>query len=233
MTQDAGHEDAIPEDEILAAELAFGLLDDPERIAALARLDTDPAFARLHARWDAHAARLTEGFETSPPPDLWRRIAGHLPANDNRNVGTRWWQGATAVLTVAALVLATVAVRRPAVVPTVAATTNITSVALLTGAHGSALAIAYDPNTRRLIATPGSLRPDRGAAELWVIPAGGKPLSLGVIPARNTSTHSPAPGSAAAMIPGATLAISDEPPGGSPTGQPTGPVILTGKLIKS
>jgi anti-sigma-K factor RskA len=30
--------------------------------------------------------------------------------------------------------------------------------------------------------------------------------------------------------PDATLAVSLEPPGGSPTGQPTGPVIASGKL---
>jgi anti-sigma-K factor RskA len=27
------------------------------------------------------------------------------------------------------------------------------------------------------------------------------------------------------------LAVSVEPPGGSPTGQPTGPVVYTGKLL--
>jgi anti-sigma-K factor RskA len=40
-------------------------------------------------------------------------------------------------------------------------------------------------------------------------------------------THLPA---AALMAAGATLAISVEPKGGSPTGQPTGPVILSGKI---
>jgi anti-sigma-K factor RskA len=30
----------------------------------------------------------------------------------------------------------------------------------------------------------------------------------------------------------ATLAVSVEPPGGSPTGLPTGPVIASGKLTK-
>jgi anti-sigma-K factor RskA len=35
------------------------------------------------------------------------------------------------------------------------------------------------------------------------------------------------------LVAGATLAISVEPIGGSPTGQPTGPVILTGKLMTS
>jgi len=32
---------------------------------------------------------------------------------------------------------------------------------------------------------------------------------------------------------GATVAISVEPPGGSPTGSPTGPVIASGALTKA
>ena len=38
---------------------------------------------------------------------------------------------------------------------------------------------------------------------------------------------------AALIAPGATLAISLEPLGGSPTGAPTGEVILTGKIARS
>jgi anti-sigma-K factor RskA len=34
----------------------------------------------------------------------------------------------------------------------------------------------------------------------------------------------------ARITPDATLAVSMEPPGGSPTGQPTGPVIASGTL---
>jgi anti-sigma-K factor RskA len=66
--------------------------------------------------------------------------------------------------------------------------------------------------------------------ELWVIPADGKPRSMGVI---NVSAPSWAkvPGAASSvMAAGVTIAVSVEPVGGSPTGQPTGPVILTGKL---
>jgi len=32
---------------------------------------------------------------------------------------------------------------------------------------------------------------------------------------------------------GATIAISVEPPGGSPTGSPTGPVVASGALAKT
>ncbi len=68
------------------------------------------------------------------------------------------------------------------------------------------------------------------SAELWVIPADGKPRSLGTIAAATPGwTKAPTP-ALASLAPGATLAISVEPLGGSPTGQPTGPVILSGKI---
>jgi len=66
--------------------------------------------------------------------------------------------------------------------------------------------------------------------ELWLIPADGKPRPLGILRADRAVTITIPP----ALVPHATsnavLAVSLEPQGGSPTGQPTGPVIATGKL---
>jgi anti-sigma-K factor RskA len=66
------------------------------------------------------------------------------------------------------------------------------------------------------------------AFELWSI-AGGPPKPMGML--------SPSPDRAMTMpmreMPpaGSTLAVSLEPPGGSPTGLPTGPVLYTGKVL--
>ena len=66
--------------------------------------------------------------------------------------------------------------------------------------------------------------------ELWVIPPGGKPHSLGLIdPKRPVKVVVP-PELLPHVSADSTLAISLEPVGGSPTGQPTGPVIANGKL---
>jgi len=66
--------------------------------------------------------------------------------------------------------------------------------------------------------------------ELWLIPAeGGAPLSLAVL--GNLDARVPvAPAHSRRLIPGAKLAVSVEPAGGSPTGGPTGPVILAGQI---
>ena len=67
--------------------------------------------------------------------------------------------------------------------------------------------------------------------ELWWAPAQGAPKSLGLIKADGTTVLS------RGQLPGGLrgsgidhMAVSVEPPGGSPTGQPTGPVVFYGKL---
>ena len=66
--------------------------------------------------------------------------------------------------------------------------------------------------------------------ELWLIPADGKPRPVGLLRADRTVTLT-LPADLAALAKGdAVLAVSLEPPGGSTTGLPTGPVIATGKL---
>ncbi len=57
----------------------------------------------------------------------------------------------------------------------------------------------------------------------------GVPRPLGMLASDVTRLVLP-PADRARITPGATLAISVEPPGGSPTGKPTGPVIATGAL---
>jgi anti-sigma-K factor RskA len=67
------------------------------------------------------------------------------------------------------------------------------------------------------------------AFELWGIAGGGAPRRLGLLP--------PDPGRTAtlrlAQLPaeGGVLAVSLEPPGGSPTGAPTGPVLYQGRIL--
>ena len=65
--------------------------------------------------------------------------------------------------------------------------------------------------------------------ELWVIPEGGAPISLAVLGQLDGTLRVPE-GHVERLRKGALLAISVEPAGGSPTGAPTGPVILSGAI---
>ena len=67
--------------------------------------------------------------------------------------------------------------------------------------------------------------------QLWLAQAEGPPLSLGLLerdPDGRQVADAAGAGPAGA---GRLMAISLEPPGGSPTGAPTGPVVSHGVLI--
>jgi anti-sigma-K factor RskA len=83
-----------------------------------------------------------------------------------------------------------------------------------------------------LVIVPAALlTSDPRSYELWLIPSGDtRPRSLGLVqPGQPIRLDIPAD-LAGRITRDATLAVSLEPPGGSPTGQPTGPVIAAGKL---
>ncbi len=94
---------------------------------------------------------------------------------------------------------------------------------------------SWDPAARQLVlAVPGDMPADpTHSHELWVIPADGKPRSLGTMPAGRQMHMRLADALAQLLQQGATIAISVEPPGGSRTGAPTGPVVVSGALSRA
>jgi anti-sigma-K factor RskA len=73
--------------------------------------------------------------------------------------------------------------------------------------------------------------PDK-SLELWMLPQGGAPRSLGLLPATGVGivTLPALPDIALANVP--ALAVSLEQAGGSTTGAPQGPVLYTGPVEK-
>jgi anti-sigma-K factor RskA len=97
------------------------------------------------------------------------------------------------------------------------------------GQPGFVAAIGTDG--RSLTIVPAALlAQDQRSMELWLIPAGDKPHSLGLIAAGQPVRVDIPADLARTITTDAALAVSLEPLGGSPTGQPTGPVIASGKL---
>ena len=72
----------LPDDELLAAELALGVLEGAERTAAQRRATRDHGFAQLVDEWEQRLAPwAAEIAEVAPPPQLWDRISGALPTS--------------------------------------------------------------------------------------------------------------------------------------------------------
>ena len=229
----------LSEAEAFAAEHALGVLSAAERAQAEARMASDPAFAAAVDAWRGRLAPMLDAVASvEAPAHLWPRIERALPANDNAR-GLRFWRmtamGAMS-LAAASLVMTVMVANRPPVILQPPAPAPILNASLTSQASGQPMFVAaYDPVRHALMIT--SLVPPGGdprhVHQLWLIPADGKPHSLGMV-APGTSKSMPMPAPMDPMLqPGATLAISVEPPGGSPNKDaPSGPIAATGKLSK-
>ncbi len=237
-----------PADRHLAAVWALGLAEgnDLERGVGLYR--DDPAFRAEADGWTARLAPLLdEVLEVDPPASLWTRIEAGLPrgtsANDNLPLLDRQvklWRGLSAMMTALAAAFALLLLFRPPErIPVAPPTTSSPQPAgpplvAMVGADQKQMMIVanWDPVQRRLVlAVAGDMPANVGKShELWVIPSDGTPRSLGTMPDEKTMHMDLAAQLAELLRQGATIAISLEPPGGSPTGAPTGPVMWSGKL---
>ncbi|GAA4752021.1 anti-sigma factor [Sphingomonas daechungensis] len=224
---------------ILAGEYALGALtgDDLRRARDLDASDAE--FRADVERWTGRFTRLYEEVsEVAPPRMLWSRITadvGHTGASGNvvalrRKVSI--WRGSALGMTGIAAALALFLVFRPPVPVPVRAVPAEPMVAVLGDAQEAKVVANWDPDRRQLITVvSGKLSGDPAHShELWVIPAGGKPVSLGTLPGSDQSHVTLAEALAKLLQEGATIAISVEPRGGSPTGAPTGPVVASGPL---
>jgi anti-sigma-K factor RskA len=238
----------LSEAEALAAEHALGVLDARERAAAETRMATDPAFAADVEAWRERLAPMLESVAAVPPtPELWRRIERLLPANDNGALMNRlkFWRNTAMggfALAAASLAAVVVQVNQPPItierqVPVQPQGQLLAaSVVSQEGSRVQPLFVAaYDPDRKSLIVT--SLLPEGSERdkvhELWLIAGQDKPKSLGLVEQGKAKVIALPTELLAKMSEGAALAVSLEPPGGSPSPDgPTGPVIGVGKLSK-
>ncbi len=238
-------DDPMSADAILAMDYALGALGRVERRSVETRLRSDPDFAALVTDWQQTLSPLDAETAAVPvPAEIWQAISAEIvpapktlatAAVAGRN--SLWnslalWRS-TAFAGVAAAIIAVLQTNTP---PPPPGTPPKLLVASLAGTDGKPLlAASYDPVRGAVALTPagqnaeGDNPADRDA-ELWVIEGDKPPRSLGVIDISGPNSHALSTKQLGGLQPGATLAISIEPRGGSRTGAPTGPVVATGKL---
>jgi len=87
-------------------------------------------------------------------------------------------------------------------------------------------------NTDRLVARAAKLpaRVPGSDYELWALPKGAAPVSLGILPAAGASSRTLTLMQKQALALSSQVAVSIEPLGGSPTGQPTGTIVYVAPL---
>lgn len=203
----------------LAAEYVLGTLPLPERLQAERLIASDTSFAALVADWQEKLAPLNADYEEMfPSPDLLQKVEAQLfpdPVSP-----ARWRLPFFGVLAagLAALILALY-------LPFGTAEPTLT--ATLTGENQPlTIAAAYYADDQELTftRTAGPAAEAGKDYELWVIPEGQAPISLGII--REESVRV-----AMASLPaGSTLAVTLESSGGSPTGAPQGPLLIAATI---
>ena len=225
----------------LAAQYVAGTLRGAARRRFEALLPGHPALRTAVADWQARLMPLTAVVvEQAPPAHTWERIAHRLwpePAAAAATPPLPWWRGLafwrglSGVATVAALALGLLLTQPGASEPPVMVVLQPTGNAA--GIGGSVVA-SFSADGRAAVARPVqpvAVQSDR-TLQLWWATATGKPQSLGLIRADGVTVLRP--GALPGGLQGSALdhmAVSVEPPGGSPTGQPTGPVVFYGKLV--
>ncbi|UYV38954.1 anti-sigma factor [Rhodobacteraceae bacterium D3-12] len=217
------------EDRQLAAEYALGLLDSAEARVFEARLAAEPDLREDYALWAESFAALTDSIpDQTPPRDALAKIEAVLfaPEPKPRWSLSRWLGlGVTAAAGLMMLVL-WLGPMGPAPRPDM--------VALLAADSGDLkVSAGYVSDEKTLYLDRSVGRPASGRSfELWLIEGDNPPVSLGVLPDVDRALIV-VPEALSARMAGGTLAISDEPEGGSPTGAPTGAVLAVAPLITS
>lgn len=221
-----------PDDDFIAAEYVLGVLALEEKQSVERRIATDVSFARLVARWQQQFDGMNAEFDPVTPPSHMKALI------DNRLFGTvseqsppflsnlAFWRA----IAFAALVLAVIGFGRDFLTsPSAPDKQLIASMDADGSAYRTVAVYNQDRKQLKVSFVAGEFPTDR-SLELWLIAGTDAPVSLGLIKSAPVSEFSLNQSIAGKLRDGATLAISLEPLGGSPSDAPTGAVIAAGTV---
>lgn len=227
-----------------AGDYVLGLMDDEARTAAEADIQNDPAFRDAVERFAASMHRLDETVSPAKvPPAMWEAIARQIaqapvetdssvrPGSNVVSIGSRparkFFGGTMERLLMAACVLAALGIGYLAG-RQFGQPQPVVMVVLQTPAQTpGAVFEAYADNSVRIVPLEDFSVPEGKIMQVWTLydKAIG-PVSLGTLPRAEVVTISgqPLPAPVAEQLYEITL----ENAPGSPTGKPTGPILVKG-----
>jgi len=216
----------------LAAEYVLGTLQGNARIQFEHLLREDADMRKTVHEWEARLFPLTDGIHPiKPRKRVWKSIQQRI--NGTARTGlwdhTGWWHAwglAASVMLVVVSVLMVQLQQAPEQLPP--------SIAVLSDESSQAAWVVQADYNKNLIVAQALQVKDPGqdkAYELWMLPKGEPPKSLGLLPLQGKRSVSLTSEKRAVLERSGALAVSLEPAGGSPTGLPTGPVLYQGKVL--
>ncbi|ETX15610.1 hypothetical protein OCH239_14295 [Roseivivax halodurans JCM 10272] len=233
---DVGSSDDLPNgsDAALAAEYVLGLMSEAEIEAFEARLLKDERLLLQVVTWTEHLSRIADTVpEAAPPPSAKRRIEAAAFGGTAARTGRTIWRflvplgfGGAAVAGLAWALLTFDLLGPGTSEPELVADIAVEDRALALHAGW------FADSAELLVIREAGEVPQGSDLELWVIRGEDAPVSLGLVPRQEDRIRYTLPPGLSGLLPGATLAVSLEPQGGSPSGAPTGPVLGTAPITE-
>lgn len=239
MSSDMNREDK----DVLAAEFAMGLSEGDDLMRAEKMLRDDEEFAQMHARWRERLVEVDATAQAQPVDDsLWARIQTALPQAQpeigrrmaaaptlSERISGLWsnlnfWRPAGLVAAMASLVLAIglgFATREVARQPVLVA------VLMTDGNQAGAIVNVHADGRAELVPLGDIPVPPGRALQIWTLWDRVRgPVSVGLSrSARRLDLDLQA---LPRTVPTQLFEITLEPEAGSPTGRPTGPILMKG-----
>jgi anti-sigma-K factor RskA len=237
-----------PPDDVLAGEFVLGVLDTTQRRQLQARIQTDRAFARRVEEWERRLAPLLADIQpVAVPASIWTAVCARLgwtePEPEPETLAIGFWQrlGFWRAATVFASVVAIAAIAftldrsllpalQPAQQQAEGPTKPVTPLQHDDGTPGWLASVDTEKGTVLMVPVPAAPDAQGRVPELWLIPAGKAPVSLGAVSTNRSHIVTVPPNARAALVAGSILAITLESAAGIPHAAPTSAVIAKGTI---
>jgi len=228
----------------LASEYVLGTLQGPARIRFQRLLMQHSTMRQTLWHWESHLNALGGALPSqTPPPHVWENIQTQLgftqPLSTSERPSTvvpfpqrptNTWQWLTGISAAAAIVFAVLLFSPTLFVPQSSQYNQNAQLAVVQGEKAQALWLIEVNKNNITVQATAKFQPQQNKDyELWIVAKDGRaPISLGLLPKQGKLTLPRADIIDKVEI--AALAVSLEPLGGSPNGQPT-TVLYTADLI--
>ena len=220
----------------LADEYVLGTLRGPARTRFERVVVSNGAARQEVRRAEDQLLGLSLALDpVQPAPETWLALAERFGIRGvarqaglrQRNARSTWRMALAAAVAMFAIGITWVVIDR---------TQPPIAMANLAAADGAPLwnVATYEDGARLVVAVAGAVTSQPGRSyELWALPEGGAPVSLGLLPESGERSRDLTSAQQAALRTSAKVAVSLEPSGGSRTGAPTGPVLYVAELRAS
>jgi anti-sigma-K factor RskA len=220
----------------LVVEYLLGTLRSSARLRFERAMREEPFVATRVTYWQQQfALRFSKASEVQPSPLVWTRIASDLKLSQHETPwyaklalsGARGWSFAAALGLVFVLGWFVLQNMQQSSFQTIA---KLSGDAAMISGNSVVASLSKDGRKVAFKADRALAAETQKSFEVWLLPKeGGAPISLAVLASLNAQIEIPS-AQVGRLSAGAKLAVSVEPRGGSPTGAPTGPIILVGAI---